>query len=250
MAESSDYKKTLNLPQTTFPMKGNLPQNEPKRLERWNGMKLYQRIREKSAGWPKFVLHDGPPYANGAIHTGHALNKILKDIVVKSRTMLGFDSPYVPGWDCHGLPIEHEVRKILGPKRNTMAPADVRRECRAFAAKFIDIQRQDFIRLGVLGDWFNPYATMSYDYEATIAESLGRFIETGQVYKGLKPILWCWYDQSALAEAEVEYTDHTSPSIYVRFRLTDESVKSLDLPVEKPTYAVIWTTTPWTLPAN
>jgi len=250
MAESSDYKKTLNLPQTTFPMKGNLPQNEPKRLERWRELDLYQRIREKSAGRPKFVLHDGPPYANGAIHTGHALNKILKDIVVKSRTMLGYDSPYVPGWDCHGLPIEHEVRKALGSKRNTMSSADFRRECRDFAAKFVDIQRNDFIRLGVLGDWFHPYLTMSFDYEATIAESLGRFIETGMVYKGLKPILWCWYDQTALAEAEVEYSDHTSPSIYVRFRLTDDSVRSLGLPVEKPLYAIIWTTTPWTLPAN
>ncbi|PYQ53093.1 MAG: isoleucine--tRNA ligase [Acidobacteria bacterium] len=250
MAESSDYKKTLNLPQTTFPMKANLPQSEPRRLERWGEIDLYQRIREKSAGRPKFVLHDGPPYANGEIHTGHALNKILKDIVVKSRTMLGFDSPYVPGWDCHGLPIEHEVRKKLGSKREQMAPADFRRACREFAAKYIDIQRRDFIRLGVLGDWFNPYSTMSFDYEADIAAALGDFIRTGMVYKGLKPILWCWYDQTALAEAEVEYGDHTSPSIYVRFRLTDDSVKSLDLPVEKPLYAVIWTTTPWTLPAN
>ena len=250
MAESSDYKKTLNLPQTTFPMKGNLPQNEPKRLERWREIDLYQRIRDKSEGRPKFVLHDGPPYANGRIHTGHALNKILKDIVVKSRTMLGYDSPYVPGWDCHGLPIEHEVRKELGSKRNTMSPADFRRACRDFAANYVDLQRADFIRLGILGDWFNPYMTMSFDYEATIAGALGRFIETGMVYKGLKPILWCWFDQTALAEAEVEYEDHTSPSIYVRFRLTDESVKSLDLPIEKPLYAVIWTTTPWTLPAN
>jgi isoleucyl-tRNA synthetase len=250
MAESSDYKKTLNLPQTTFPMKANLPNSEPKRLARWNEIELYQRIREKSEGRPKFVLHDGPPYANGEIHTGHALNKILKDIVVKSRTMLGFDSPYVPGWDCHGLPIEHEVRKKLGSKRNEMPPADFRRACREFASKYVDIQRNDFIRLGVLGDWFHPYLTMSFDYEADIAGALGRFMQTGMVYKGLKPILWCWYDQTALAEAEVEYSDHTSPSIYVRFRLTDESVKSLDLPVEKSLFAVIWTTTPWTLPAN
>ena len=250
MAESNDYKKTLNLPQTTFPMKANLPQSEPKRLERWREIDLYQRIREKSEGRPKFVLHDGPPYANGEIHTGHALNKILKDIVVKSRTMLGFDSPYVPGWDCHGLPIEHEVRKKVGSKRNEMPPADFRRACREFAEKYVDIQRNDFIRLGVLGDWFNPYLTMAFDYEADIAGALGRFMQTGMVYKGLKPILWCWYDQTALAEAEVEYSDHTSPSIYVRFRLTDESVKSLDLPIEKPLYAVIWTTTPWTLPAN
>ncbi len=250
MAESRDYKKTLNLPQTTFSMKANLPQNEPKRLERWNEIDIYSLIRRKSEGRPKFVLHDGPPYANGRIHIGHALNKILKDIVVKSRTMSGFDSPYVPGWDCHGLPIEHAVDKELGSKKKEMSPADFRRACRETASKFIDIQRQDFIRLGVLGDWFNPYTTMSYHYEATIAGALGRFIQTGMVYKGLKPVHWCTYDQSALAEAEVEYRDHTSPSVYVRFRLTDESVKSLDLPIEKPAYAVIWTTTPWTLPAN
>ena len=250
MAERSDYKKTLNLPQTAFPMRGNLPQSEPKRLDRWREIDLYRRIREKSDGKPKFVLHDGPPYANGPIHMGHALNKVLKDLVVKSRTMLGYDSPYVPGWDCHGLPIEHEVRKVLGSKREQMTAADFRRACRDFAAKFVDLQREGFIRLGVLGDWFNPYMTMSYDYEATIAGALGRFMQTGMVYKGLKPILWCTYDQSALAEAEVEYEERTSPSIYVRFRLTDESVTSLDLPIEKPLYAVIWTTTPWTLPAN
>ena len=247
---SSDYKKTLNLPQTTFAMKANLPQNEPKRLEHWRGMNLYQLIREKSAGRPKFVLHDGPPYANGKIHIGHALNKTLKDIVVKSRTMLGFDSPYVPGWDCHGLPIEHAVNKELGSKRAEMAPAEIRRICRQFAAKYIDIQREDFIRLGVFGDWDHPYATMSFDFEATIADALGRFFQTGAVYKGLKPVHWCTYDQSALAEAEVEYREHTSPSVYVRFRMLDEAVKELDLPIELPLYAIIWTTTPWTLPAN
>jgi isoleucyl-tRNA synthetase len=251
MAESSDYKKTLNLPQTSFSMKGNLPQNEPKRLEQWRLIDLYKLIREKSEGRPKSVLHDGPPYANGHIHMGHALNKILKDIVVKSKTMMGFDSPYVPGWDCHGLPIEHAVDKEIGSgKRKEMSPADFRRACRTFAEKFVSIQRHDFIRLGVFGDWFHPYMTMAYQYEADIAYALGRFFRTGMVYKGLKPVHWCTYDQSALAEAEVEYADHTSPSVYVRFRLTDESVKSLDLPIEKPCYAVIWTTTPWTLPAN
>ena len=250
MAESSDYKKTLNLPQTTFAMKANLPQNEPKRLEQWRGMNLYQRIREKSAGRPKFVLHDGPPYANGRIHIGHALNKTLKDIVVKSRTMLGYDSPYIPGWDCHGLPIEHAVGKELGSKRAEMSAAEIRRACRQFAAKYVDIQREDFIRLGVFGDWDHPYTTMSFDYEADIAGALGRFFATGAVYKGLKPVHWCTYDQSALAEAEVEYRDHTSPSVYVRFRMTDEAVQQLDLPIEKPLYAIIWTTTPWTLPAN
>jgi isoleucyl-tRNA synthetase len=250
MAESSDYKKTLNLPQTTFAMKANLPQNEPKRLEHWRGMDLYQRIREKSAGRPKFVLHDGPPYANGRIHIGHALNKTLKDIVVKSKTMLGFDSPYIPGWDCHGLPIEHAVDKELGSKKREMSAAEFRRTCRQFASKYLDLQRTDFIRLGVFGDWDHPYMTMSYDYEAAIADALGRFFQTGMVYKGLKPVHWCTYDQSALAEAEVEYREHTSPSVYVRFRMLDESVQSLDLPIEKPLYAIIWTTTPWTLPAN
>ncbi|HYI10814.1 MAG TPA: isoleucine--tRNA ligase [Thermoanaerobaculia bacterium] len=250
MADSSDYKKTLNLPQTTFAMKANLPQNEPKRLEHWRGMNLYQRIREKSAGKPKFVLHDGPPYANGRIHIGHALNKTLKDIVVKSRTMLGYDSPYVPGWDCHGLPIEHAVGKELGSKRAEMSAAEIRRACRQFAAKYIDVQREDFVRLGVFGDWDHPYTTMSFDYEADIADALGRFFQTGGVYKGLKPVHWCTYDQSALAEAEVEYRDHTSPSVYVRFRMKEEAVTDLDLPIEKPLYAIIWTTTPWTLPAN
>jgi isoleucyl-tRNA synthetase len=250
MAESSDYKKTLNLPQTTFAMKANLPQNEPKRLEQWRGMNLYQLIREKAAGRPKFVLHDGPPYANGEIHNGHALNKILKDIVVKSKTMLGYDSPYVPGWDCHGLPIESAIGKKLGSKKNEMSAAEFRRACRQFAASYVDIQRRDFVRLGILGDWDHPYTTMSFDYEADIADALGRFFETGAVYKGLKPVHWCTYDQSALAEAEVEYADHTSPSVYVRFRMLDESVRELDLPIEKPLYAIIWTTTPWTLPAN
>ncbi|HUP50580.1 MAG TPA: isoleucine--tRNA ligase [Thermoanaerobaculia bacterium] len=251
MAEaSSDYKKTLNLPQTTFAMKANLPQNEPRWLDQWQRLGIFGLIRERSQGRPKFVLHDGPPYANGKIHIGHALNKILKDIIVKSRTMMGFDSPYVPGWDCHGLPIEHAVGKELGPKRIEMPAAEIRRACREFAAKYVGIQRDDFIRLGVFGDWDNPYLTMSFDYEADIAGALGRFFRTGAVYKGLKPVHWCTFDQSALAEAEVEYEEHTSPSIYVRFRLTDESVRSLDLPIEKPLYAVIWTTTPWTLPAN
>jgi isoleucyl-tRNA synthetase len=247
---SSDYKKTLNLPQTTFAMKANLPQNEPRRLEHWKSINLYKLIREKSQGKPKFVLHDGPPYANGEIHIGHALNKILKDILVKSRTMMGYDSPYVPGWDCHGLPIESAMAKKLGVKKQDMSAADFRRACREFASRYVDIQREDFIRLGVFGDWDHPYMTMSFDYEAAIAGALGRFFKGGLVYKGLKPVHWCTYDQSALAEAEVEYLEHTSPSVYVRFRLTDDSVKSLALPIELPLYAVIWTTTPWTLPAN
>ncbi len=250
MADSTDFKKTLNLPQTTFAMKANLPQNEPLRLERWRAMNLYQLIREKSAGRPKFVLHDGPPYANGRIHIGHALNKTLKDIVVKSRTMLGFDSPYVPGWDCHGLPIEHAVDKELGSKKRDLSAAEVRRACRQFAAKYVDIQRDDFVRLGVFGDWDNPYTTMSFDYEADIAEALGRFFRTGAVYKGMKPVHWCTVDQSALAEAEVEYREHTSPSVYVRFRMHDDAVAALGLPPGRALWALIWTTTPWTLPAN
>src|SRR5512140_2062358 len=250
MADKNDWKKTLNLPQTEFAMKANLPQNEPKRLEKWEAMNLYGSIREKSAGRPKFVLHDGPPYANGEIHIGHALNKILKDIVVKSKTMSGFDSPYVPGWDCHGLPIEPRVDKELGPKKREMSAAEFRRACREFASKYVRIQRKDFERLGVFGDWENPYLTMSYEYESSIAEALGRFFQTGMVYKGLKPVHWCTSCETALAEAEVEYEEHTSPSVYVRFRLLDDAVAKLGLPTDKPSYAVIWTTTPWTLPAN
>ena len=249
-SSSSDYKKTLNLPQTTFSMKANLPLNEPKWLERWQTIGIYRLLRAKSEGRPKFVLHDGPPYANGRIHIGHALNKVLKDIIVKSRTMMGFDSPYVPGWDCHGLPIEFAVEKEMGGKKKEMSAAEFRRACRQFASKYIDIQREDFVRLGIIGDWDNPYMTMAFEYEADIAEALGRFYQSGAVYKGLKPVHWCTYDQSALAEAEVEYEEHTSPSVYVRFRFVDEAVESLDLPIEKPLYAVIWTTTPWTLPAN
>ncbi|HEY0591988.1 MAG TPA: isoleucine--tRNA ligase [Thermoanaerobaculia bacterium] len=248
--QKKDWKKTLNLPTTEFAMKANLPQNEPKRLEAWAAMGIYERIREVSAGRPKFVLHDGPPYANGHIHIGHAMNKILKDVVVKSRTMMGFDSPYVPGWDCHGLPIEHQVDKELGSKKREMSPADFRRACRAFADRFLSVQREDFKRLGVFGDWENPYSTMSHEYEAKIAWALGQFFEKGLVYKGLKPVHWCTHCRTALAEAEVEYEEHTSPSVYVKFRLTDDAVRALGLPVEIPHYAVIWTTTPWTLPAN
>ncbi|MHB0969699.1 MAG: isoleucine--tRNA ligase [Thermoanaerobaculia bacterium] len=250
MAEKQDWKKTLNLPQTDFAMKANLPANEPKRLKKWQDDDLYGRIRARMAGKPKFVLHDGPPYANGHIHIGHALNKILKDFVVKSRTMMGFDSPYVPGWDCHGLPIEHRVDKELGSKKREMSPAAFRRACREFAGKWVDHQRTDFMRLGVLGDWFNPYLTMTYEYEALIAGALGRFMQSGAVYKGLKPVHWCTSCQTALAEAEVEYEEHTSHSVYVRFPLLAGTAKELGIPEDKPTFAVIWTTTPWTLPAN
>ena len=250
MSDKPDFKKTLNLPQTSFAMKANLPQNEPKRLQKWEDMDLYALIREKRTGRPKFVLHDGPPYANGNIHIGQGLNKTLKDIVVKSRTMMGFDAPYVPGWDCHGLPIEHKVDKELGSKKKTMSAVDFRRACREFASKYVDVQREDFKRLGVFGDWKNPYLTMAYGYEASIAEALGRFFEKDMVYKGLKPVHWCTYCQTALAEAEVEYEQHKSPSVYVRFALLPESSRSLGFDDAEPTFAVIWTTTPWTLPAN
>lgn len=245
-----DWKKTLNLPQTPFPMKANLPANEPKRLANWDEIDLYGLIRRKSAGRSKFVLHDGPPYANGRIHIGTALNKILKDIVVRSRTMMGYDSPYVPGWDCHGLPIEHQVDKELGARKREMSAVEIRRACRDFANKYLDIQRQDFRRLAVTGDWEHPYTTMAYDYEARIAEALGRFFAAGMVYKGLKPVHWCTYCQTALAEAEVEYEEQTSPSVYVRFLAHRDAAEALGIDERKPLFALIWTTTPWTLPAN
>ena len=254
-----DYKSTLNLPKTAFPMKGNLPNREPEFVARWMKQGLYQRIQKSRAGKPLYVLHDGPPYANGHIHIGHALNKILKDIIVKSRTMEGMQAPYVPGWDCHGLPIEHQVTKQLGEKKKDMSATDLRRQCREYAEKFWTIQRDEFQRLGVLGDWERPYLTMDKAYEATIIREFGKFVERGGVYKGLKPVLWCTQDQTALAEAEVEYMDHESPSIYVKFPFGDYPPAQLasgnlfGIPgladVEKVSM-VIWTTTPWTLPAN
>ena len=243
-----NYKDTLHLPTTTFPMKGNLPQREPERLARWEADGLYGKVRDKSAGNSHFVLHDGPPYANGRIHMGHALNKVLKDIIVKSRTMSGFDAPYVPGWDCHGLPIEHQVLKALGPKRHQMSQVAIRKACREHAEKFIGIQRDEFSRLGVMGEWQQPYLTMDPLYEADTLRQLARFVETGGVYKGKKPVHWCPSCETALAEAEVEYADQISPAIYVRFDLTDESAAKLK--VASGTAIVIWTTTPWTLPAN
>ncbi|MCB2194039.1 MAG: class I tRNA ligase family protein, partial [Deltaproteobacteria bacterium] len=202
-----DYKKTLNLPRTKFPMKANLPQREPQMLKRWEEEGLYQQLREQADGRQKYILHDGPPYANGNIHMGTAFNKVLKDIIVKSRQMSGLDAVYVPGWDCHGLPIEHEVDKKLGGKKAKMNQLSVRKACRAYAEKFIDIQRKEFMRLGVLGDWYNPYLTMSYDYEAITAGELAKFYELGGVYHSKKPIYWCNSCQTALAEAEVEYAD-------------------------------------------
>src|SRR3954467_10876784 len=248
MAETSDYKKTLNLPQTTFAMKANLPQNEPKRLEAWREIDLYRLIREKSAGRDKFVLHDGPPYANGRIHIGHALNKILKDIVVKSRTMAGFDAPYVPGYDCHGLPIELKVDRELGPKKRDMSTADIRRACRASAEHFVGVRTEEFRRLAVFGDWQRPYLTMNFAYQADITRALGRFVEQGLVYKGKKPVHWCIHCRTALAEAEVEYADHSSPSIYVEFPLARDAesdfFKRVPQLVGRDVSTLIWTTTP------
>src|SRR3954449_10750085 len=245
-----DLKQTINLPKTDFAMKANLPQAEPKMLERWEKEGLYRQIRESRAGRPQYILHDGPPYANGRIHLGTAFNKILKDFVVKSKTMAGFDSPYVPGWDCHGLPIEIKVDSELGPKKAQMSVADIRRACRKYAEKYIDLQRQDFKRLGVLGQWEDPYLTMSAPYQAVIAGAFVDFLEKGYVYKGLKPVHWCIKDRTALAEAEVEYADHESPSIWVRFALKSDPAAIHPALAGRRVYGLIWTTTPWTIPAN
>jgi isoleucyl-tRNA synthetase len=250
----AEWKDTLNLPRTDFPMKANLQTAEPQALARWADMHLYERIRERSAGRPKFVLHDGPPYANGRIHLGTAMNKILKDFVVKSRTMMGFDSPYVLGYDCHGLPIELKVDRELGPKKRDMSLADFRRACRAYATRFIDVMNVEFQRLGVFGDWDHLYLTMDFRYQATIARALGKFVERGLVYKGKKPVHWCIHCRTALAEAEVEYAEHSSPSIYVEFPLADASAQELGSRVPslagRPVSVLILTTTPWTIPSN
>ncbi len=250
MAKPLDLKNTLNLPKTSFSMKANLPQREPEMLKYWERIDVYARIRAARAGRPTFVLHDGPPYANGNIHMGTAINKILKDVIVKSRSMLGFDTPYVPGWDCHGLPIEIRVDQMLGARKAGMSKVDVRRECRKYAEKYIEIQRRSFKRLEVFGEWSAPYSTMSYKYEADIARAFGDFVGKGLVYKGLKPVHWCFHCKTALAEAEVEYEDHTSPSVHVAFPLQSD-LSDIDPALAGGDWAiVIWTTTPWTLPAN
>lgn len=245
-----ELKKTLNLPRTDFSMKANLPQNEPKWLERWEKMGIYARIRESRKGAPSYILHDGPPYANGAIHEGHALNKCLKDFVVKSKTMAGFDSPYVPGWDCHGLPIEIKVDEQLGRKKLEIPASAVRRECRKYAEKYLNIQRDQFKRLGILGRWEHPYSTMTAQYESVIVRQLFDFMENGAVYKGLRPVYWCIHDKTALAEAEIEYGNHTSPSVWVKYRLTSDPAKIDPTLAGKNVSTIIWTTTPWTLPAS
>jgi isoleucyl-tRNA synthetase len=249
-----EWKDTVNLPRTEFPMKANLQTVEPEWLERWSAMNLYGKIRERRKGAPKFVLHDGPPYANGNIHLGTALNKILKDLVVRSRSMAGFDAPYVLGYDCHGLPIELKVDRELGAKKREMSVADFCRACRAYAERFIGVMNKEFQRLLVMGDWEHLYLTMDYKYQGSIARALGKFVEQGLVYKGKKPVHWCIHCRTALAEAEVEYADHSSPSIYVEFPLADAS--SGDLSARFPALkdrtvsVLIWTTTPWTIPSN
>ena len=245
-----DYKKTLNLPSTKFPMKASLTKREPEQLESWNKAGLHKQIRDASKGRELFILHDGPPYANGYIHIGTALNKILKDIIVRSKQMAGYDAVYVPGWDCHGLPIEHNVDKELGEKKKELSMAQVRRLCRKYAEKFIDIQREEFKRLGVMGIWDDPYLTMNYVYEATIARECGKFALDGSLFRSKKPIYWCFTCQTALAEAEIEYYDASTPSIYVKFPLKDDLSKELPALEGKDVFVVIWTTTPWTLPAN
>ncbi|MCF7987883.1 MAG: isoleucine--tRNA ligase [Methylovulum sp.] len=251
-----DYKKTLNLPNTAFPMKGNLAQREPERLKKWQQLELYKKIRTHSAGRPLFVLHDGPPYANGEIHIGHAVNKVLKDIIVKSKTLSGFDAPYIPGWDCHGLPIELMVEKKIGKAGVKVSAADFRKACRDYAGKQVNLQKEAFVRLGILGDWAQPYLTMDYAFEADIVRALGKISQNSHINKGAKPVHWCTDCGSALAEAEVEYEDKHSPAIDVRFQVLDEAgfmACCHHVPEhlgEGILSVVIWTTTPWTLPAN
>ena len=251
----TNYKHTINLPKTEFPMRANLAKREPDILEFWDEINIYQKLREIGEGKEKWVLHDGPPYANGALHIGHAVNKILKDVIVKSKTMAGYDSPYVPGWDCHGLPIEHEVEKKLGREAYRKNPAAFRKACRSFATEQIDVQRQGFIRMGVIGDWFNPYLTMDFRTEADTVRALARILENGHMMHDLMTVYWCADCASALAEAEVEYFDKTSTTVDVRMEAADrqavlDAFGVEDTKSDAPVSCVIWTTTPWTLPAN
>ena len=251
-----ELKSTINLPKTEFPMKANLPQNEPKLLARWEQMRIYERIREARRAAPTYVLHDGPPYANGPIHLGHALNKCLKDFIVKSKSMSGFDSPYVPGWDCHGLPIEIKVDQQLGGKKLQMKAVDVRLECRRYAQKYLDLQREQFKRIGVFGRFDRPYSTMTPQYESEVVRTLFTFLEKGFVYKGLRSVYWCICDKTALAEAEVEYENHVSPTVWVKYPLQSDprsinpALAEARIHSGKPISTIIWTTTPWTLPAS
>src|SRR5581483_1238703 len=251
-----EWKDTVNLPRTDFPMKANLPVTEPEWLAKWEAMDLYGKIiaTRKAAVAKRFVLHDGPPYANAQIHLGTALNKILKDIVVKSHSMMGFEAPYIPGYDCHGLPIELKVDRELGPKKKDMSIVEIRRACREYASRYINVMSEQFKRLGVFGDWEHYYLTMDFRYQAAIVRAFGKFVEQDLVYKGKKPVHWCIHCRTALAEAEVEYEDHTSPSIYVEFDLDQSSAGELGSRVPelagKNVSVLIWTTTPWTIPSN
>jgi isoleucyl-tRNA synthetase len=247
--EKKDYKDTLNLPQTAFPMKANLPVREPEMLSFWEEAGIYGKMVEKNRDDGAYILHDGPPYANGHIHIGHALNKTLKDIIVKFKSMRGASAPYVPGWDCHGLPIELEVDKKLGKKKAEVGIQEKRLICREYASKFVDIQRDEFRRLGVLGHWEEPYLTMTSDYEAAIVRELMEFVKKGYAYRGKKPVHWCPSCVTALAEAEVEYADKVSPSVFVKFPLGPEGLKALGLEGRDVSF-LIWTTTPWTLPVS
>ena len=251
-----ELKSTINLPKTDFPMKANLPQNEPKLLARWEHMGIYERIRQTSKGAPSYVLHDGPPYANGPIHLGTAMNKSLKDFIVKAKTMAGHDSPYVPGWDCHGLPIEIKIDKELGGKKLQMSASEVRLMCRKYAEKFLDLQRSQFKRIGVFGRWDRPYSTMTPQYESVVLDIFYKFFENGFVYKGLRSTYWCVHDETALAEAEVEYENHHSPTVWVKYQLQSDprtvnpELADRRIHGDKPIFTIIWTTTPWTLPAS
>ena len=250
MSAAPELKATLTLPQTAFPMKANLPQNEPLRMARWAELRIYDALRKSGVGRPAYILHDGPPYANGPMHLGHALNHGLKDFVVKSKTMAGFNAPYVPGFDCHGLPIEIKVDEQLGRKKLELPVVAVLEACRAYAQKYVDLQTSQLERIGIFGRWDKPYKTMSRDYEARTLEAFYGFLEKGFVYRGLKPVYWCINDRTALAEAEVEYESHTSPSVYVRYKLTSEPASIDPALAGREVYTIIWTTTPWTLPAS
>src|SRR5438552_3973289 len=247
--DMADYKDTLNLPETSFPMRGDLAKREPQWVKDWHEKGVYRRLRQIAKGRPRFVLHDGPPYASGDIHIGTAMNKILKDIIVKSKTLAGFDAPYVPARDCHGMPIEVQIEKKYG---KNLAAEQTQRLCRAYAAEQIERQKKDFERLGVMGDWEHPYLTMSYGNEADEIRVLGKLLEKGYIYRGLKPVNWCFDCGSALAEAEVEYEERKDPAVDVGFPFAEPEklAKAFNHPIEKPGYAVIWTTTPWTLPGN
>ncbi|MCK4881827.1 MAG: class I tRNA ligase family protein, partial [Candidatus Omnitrophica bacterium] len=250
MSQTVDYQKTLNLPKTDFGMRAGLTQKEPAFLEKWEKEGLYEKIREQSNGKPPFILHDGPPYANGDIHIGHALNKILKDIIVKFRTMQGYDSLYIPGWDCHGLPIEHKLLKELKLSKSDVDCVDFRKKAHDYAMKYVDIQRDQFKRLGIFGEWEKPYLTLDPEYEYWILKSLGELNKKGYIYRGLKPVNWCFRCETALAEAEVEHEEHTSPSVYVKLEVGNKDIFNAGKLGDKKVSLLIWTTTPWTLMAN